>query len=162
MIQSTPSRVSGLARVALLLVLLAVAMVAGPSAAWATHIRAGDIQVKPDTTLPRENRVPRRMFFKLILYTDNSSSVLADFATVFFGDGTSSCKDGVPRLGGRRAIPGNTDTSVNVYYFEHTYPSAGEFTVSYIGENRNDALNIDRPLAQTFYISTTFTLDPAL
>ena len=162
MIQSTPSRVSGLARVALLLVLLAVAMVAGPDAAWATHIRAGDIQVKPDTTLPRENRVPRRMFFKLILYTDNSSSVLADFATVFFGDGTSSCKDGVPRLGGRRAIPGNTDTSVNVYYFEHTYPSAGEFTVSYIGENRNDALNIDRPLAQTFYISTTFTLDPAL
>ncbi|OGX88221.1 hypothetical protein BEN48_10175 [Hymenobacter glacialis] len=149
-------------RGALLLVLLAAAMTVAPTSAWATHIRAGDIRVKPDTTLPVSGRNPRRVFFKLTLYTDNSSSVLADFATVFFGDGVSSCKDGAPRQGGRRPIPGNTDTSVNVYYFEHTYPSAGQFTVSYIGENRNDALNMDRPLAQTFYISTTFTLDPSL
>jgi hypothetical protein len=86
--------------------------------------------------------------------------VPADFATIFYGDGTSSCKDGVPRFGGRRPIPGNTDTSVNIYYFEHTYPTIGLFIVSYIGENRNQALNIDRPLEQTFYISTTITLDP--
>jgi hypothetical protein len=132
-----------------------------PTSAWATHIRAGDIQAKADTTL---NAPPgsRRVFFKLVLYTDNSSSVPADFATIFYGDGTSSCIDGVPRSGGRRPIPGNTDTSVNIYYFEHTYPSAGSFVVSYVGENRNVSLNIDRPLEQTFYISTRITLDPAL
>ena len=161
MIQIFPLRVKAWVRGALLLCVIGLGLAVRPTAAWATHIRAGDIQAKPDTT----RNAPigsRRMFFKLILYTDNTSSVPADKATVFFGDGVSSCIDGVDRFGGRRPIPGNTDTSVNIYYFEHTYPSAGTFTVSYIGENRNVSLNIDRPLDQTFYISTTFRLDPVL
>ena len=60
-------------------------------------------------------------------------------------------------------IPGNTDTSINIYYFEHTYPSPGSFTVSFIGENRNAGSSTwTSSDCQTFYISTTITIDPAL
>ena len=151
-------------RAVLRAVLLALVLLAGlglcPEAAWATHIRAGDIQTKIDTTA---NPNPRRVFFKMILYTDNSSNVDEDKVTIFYGDGTSSCYRGVDRVGGKRPIPGNTDTSVNIYYFEHVYPSSGSFVVSYIGENRNGGvLNMSDSNNQSFFISTRFTLDPAL
>ena len=136
MIQIFSLRVRALARVALLATVLLTAIGLRPDAAWATHIRAGDIQAKADTTLPIANRNPRRVFFKMVLYTDNSSTVDEDRVAIFFGDGSSSCTRGIARTI-KRNIPGNTDTSVNIYYFEHLYPSTGSFLVSYIGENRN-------------------------
>ena len=160
MIQLSSLLTTALARVALLVVVLLAGLGLRPGAAWATHIRAGDIQAKIDTTA---NPNPRRVFFKMILYTDNSSNVDEDKVAIFFGDGTSSCARGIPRLGPKRPIPGNTDTSLNIYFFEHTYPSSGSFIVSYIGENRNGGvLNMSDSNNQTFYISTRFTLDPSL
>jgi hypothetical protein len=164
MIQIFPLRGRAWARTALLLLLLAAGLGLRPDAAWASHIRAGDIQAKADTTAGRN---PRRIFFKMVLYLDISrglppSSVDQPDATIFFGDGTATCTP-VPRAVGPRLIPGNTDTSVNIYYFEHTYPSSGSFTASFIGELRNNGvLNIDNSGSQTFYISTTLTIDPAL
>jgi len=150
-----------LTRTLLLLLLIAVSVGLRPNLAWATHIRAGDIQAKIDTTA---NPNPRRVFFKLTLYTDAASSIPEEVETVFFGDGTSSCIGGIKRIpGGGRPIPGNTDTRLNIYYFEHTYPSVGKFTVQFIGENRIDGvLNMERSVDKSFYISTSFTLDPAL
>ncbi|MBO2011694.1 gliding motility-associated C-terminal domain-containing protein [Hymenobacter negativus] len=131
----------------------------GPQVARASHIRAGDIQAKVDTTA---NPNPRRIFFKMILYTDNTSSVDQPTATIFFGDGTSSCKDGVARTS-KRTIPGSPDTSINIYLFEHTFQSTGRFEVSFIGENRNrGVLNMAFSDQQSFYISTAVTIDPAL
>ena len=153
------------ARVVLLVALIAAGLSLRPDTVWASHIRAGDIQAKIDTTA---NPNPRRVFFKMILYLDISkglppASVDQPSATIFFGDGTSSCKDGVQRVGGPRPIPGSTDTSINIYLFEHTYPSTGQFKVSFIGENRNrGVLNTDQSDTQSFYISTAITLDPAL
>ncbi|SFQ53085.1 gliding motility-associated C-terminal domain-containing protein [Hymenobacter arizonensis] len=160
MIQFTLQWVGFWERVALLLLVLAVGLGLQPEAARASHIRAGDIQARPDTTA---NPIPRRIFFRMTLYTDNASPVKQPAATIFFGDGTSSCLDGVPRLGGERPVPGSPDTSLNIYLFEHTFPSTGSFVVSFIGENRNrGVLNMDRSDDQSFYISTTITLDPAL
>jgi hypothetical protein len=131
----------------------------GVPAAQATHLRAGDIQAKVDTTSPGNQR---RIFFKMVLYTDNNSNVPADRATFFFGDGTATCPE-ILRFGPRRPVPGSPDTSYNIFYFEHTYPSSGSFTVSYIGENRNPGVqNTDNSVNQTFYISTTFTISPSL
>ena len=158
MIQFLLLRCAALSRL-VLLVVLAAGLGLRPQSAQATHLRAGEIQAKVDTTA---NPNPRRIFFKMVLYTDNGSGVPADLATVFFGDGTSSCTNGVTRSV-KRGIPGNTDTSINIYFFEHIYPSVGSFTVSYIGENRNGpVLNMDNSSALTFYISTTITIDPAL
>ncbi|GAB3572695.1 T9SS type B sorting domain-containing protein [Hymenobacter daeguensis] len=131
----------------------------GPQVARASHIRAGDIQAKVDTTALHN---PRRIFFKMILYTDNSSMVDQPTATIFFGDGTSSCKDGVVRAS-KRPVPGSPDTSINVYFFEHTFPSVGRFVVSFIGELRNrGVLNMSLSETQSFYISTAIRIDPAL
>ena len=85
-----------LLRAALLLVVLAVGL-GGPQAAQASHIRAGDIQAKVDTTVgPGFN--PRRVFFKMVLYVVEGPNVVdEDKVTIFFGDGTSSCYRGVAR-----------------------------------------------------------------
>jgi len=134
-----------------------------PEAARASHIRAGDIQAKIDTTA---NPNPRRVFFKMVLYLDIVSNapnpVDQPNVTIFFGDGTSSCADRIPRAV-RTVPPGNTDTSVNVYYFEHTYPSSGTFVASFIGENRNrGVINMDQSQDQSFYINTRITIDASL
>ncbi|MBF9224023.1 T9SS type B sorting domain-containing protein [Hymenobacter ruricola] len=135
-----------------------------PQQARASHIRAGEIQARVDTTAGRN---ARRIFFKMVLYLDISkglppASVDQPDATIFFGDGTATCTP-VLRAVGPRPLPGNPDTSLNIYYFEHIYPSSGSFTVSFIGENRNNSvLNMSNSGTQTFYISTTITIDPAL
>ncbi|WP_375418240.1 gliding motility-associated C-terminal domain-containing protein [uncultured Hymenobacter sp.] len=154
-----------------LLTLLAL-LLSQPEAARATHIRAGDIQARVDTTVgPGFN--PRRIFFKMTLYTDRFSMngnnpVREDSVAIFFGDG--SCTKG--RTIDRAARPGGpyvgptqitNDTDINYYYFEHTYPSSGQFTVSYIGENRNaNVRNINSSIDKSFYIGTTFTIGPDL
>ncbi|GAB3572691.1 hypothetical protein GCM10027345_04280 [Hymenobacter daeguensis] len=128
-------------------------------AVHASHIRAGDIQAKIDTTA---NFNARRVFFKLTLYTDPVPSIDESLETFFFGDGTSSCYRTIPRATVRR-VPGTTDTDVNIYYFEHTYPAVGEYTAEFIGENRvTGVLNMANSASQTFYLRITITLDPAL
>ncbi|SFQ53095.1 C-terminal domain of CHU protein family protein [Hymenobacter arizonensis] len=152
-----------MAKVTLLVVLLLAGLGLRPEGAWATHIRAGDIQAKSDTTLPIANRNPRRVFFKMVLYT-TMTGFDEETVTIFFGDGSSSCEGGIARIpGGRRPIPGAPDTGLNIYLFEHTFPSSGSFTITYTGENRvGGVLNMDNSIAQSFHISTTITLDPAL
>jgi hypothetical protein len=142
---------------ALPLLLVLAALLARPDAARASHIRAGDIQAKVDTTAARN---PRRIFFKMVLYTTECQTCVDEKQiTIFFGDGTSSCYLGIDRTplnNGRRPLPGLSDTSYNIYYFEHTYPSTGPFTVKYVGENRNaGVLNMFDSRNQSFYISTT-------
>ncbi|MFC7669695.1 hypothetical protein ACFQT0_21740 [Hymenobacter humi] len=81
--------------------MLALGVGFGPQEVWATHIRAGDIQAKVDTTVGAGFN-PRRVFFKMVLYTDNGSQVKQPAATIFYGDGTSSTlRRGAAR--GRRA-----------------------------------------------------------
>ncbi|QDA59075.1 T9SS type B sorting domain-containing protein [Hymenobacter jejuensis] len=145
----------------LLLVLLvnAVVLFGLTPAAQASHIRAGDIQAKSDTTA---NPNPRRVFFKMVLYqaTNLVSNVDEKDVTIFFGDGTCTLQNGVPRFSKTQISP---TVFRNIYYFEHTYNAPGQYTVSYIGENRNaQILNMTDPGNRTFYISTTITIDPAL
>lgn len=134
-----------------------------PNIAHASHIRAGDIQARVDTT----GANPRRIFFKLTLYTDlvgvnNNPPVVQDEVTIFFGDGTAqehirrTTLNAIP-------IPSSPDTGLNIYLFEHTFPSARKFIVSFIGENRNEGIrNMTDSKNQTFYISTTVQIDPTL
>ncbi|QNP52429.1 hypothetical protein H9L05_01150 [Hymenobacter qilianensis] len=129
--------------------------------AEASHIRAGDIQAKSDTTLPVSARNPRRIFFKMVLFTDNETSkVDEDKVAIFFGDGTCTGVREIPRTTLRQVIPG---TQINVYYFEHTYNAPGSYLVSYIGELRNGGVrNMSDSNTQTFYISTRVTIAPEL
>ncbi|MBO2011695.1 gliding motility-associated C-terminal domain-containing protein [Hymenobacter negativus] len=148
-----------LVRPVLLTIMLLAGLALRPDIAYAMHIRAGDIQAKVDTT-SRAN--PFRIFFKLTLYTDPGPNVPEEFETVFFGDGTSSCYNGIPRAV-VRGVPGTADTDVNIYYFEHTYQSVGAFEVEFIGQNRvAGVLNMANSSTQTFYLRTRITIDPTL
>ncbi|WP_161599407.1 gliding motility-associated C-terminal domain-containing protein [Hymenobacter nivis] len=136
-----------------------------PGTARASHIRAGNIEAKVDTTAAHN---PNRIFFKLIIYQDLSpASADQPTATLYFGDGTSQTVNRVSGTGNKQVIPiaGSPDTGLDVFYFDHTYPAAGKFTASFIGENRNQGiLNFigTQSNTQSFYVSTALTIDPAL
>ena len=132
-----------------------------PDSAHASHLRAGDIKATYDTTV---NAPPgsRRVFFRMILYTDITPGVVATQpdATIFFGDGEATCTP-VLRSGGAIPVPSDPRVASNVYYFEHTFPTANSFIVSFVGENRNGTVrNMASPASQTFYIATMVNLDP--
>jgi gliding motility-associated-like protein len=127
-----------------------------PRAAHASHLRAGDIQAKVDTT-PTRN--PNRVFFKLTLYRDSSpGNALQEEATLFFGDGKRS--DPVRKTS---EVTVGTQTTRLIFYFEHTYPGSGSYTASFIEANRpRGVVNMTASDTQTFYLSTVLTIDPGL
>ena len=156
-------RVRSGARLALALLSLLAFMALRPQAAHATHLRAGDIKATYDTTTgPNYNA--RRVFFRMVLYTDisNPNNAVQLDATIFFGDGTATCNK-VLRSGPAVPEPSDPRVARNVYYFEHIFPASGQYVVSFVGENRNATVrNMATPSSQTFYIATTVYLDPTL
>ena len=136
------------------LLLLALGWLA-PEGAWATHLRAGDIQAKVDTTAAHN---PNRIFFKLTLYRDNTGAQQPN-ATFYFGDGTSATVAKTSET----TIAAAVATNVLTFYCDHTYPGAGRYSVSFVEVNRSNAVvNIPNSVNRNFYISTTITVDPGL
>ncbi|GAA4381784.1 hypothetical protein GCM10023186_21530 [Hymenobacter koreensis] len=129
-----------------------------PDSAWATHIQAGDIQAKSDTTAARN---PRRVFFKMILYMEAGipATTANNPETIYFGDGT---RLEVTRTS-ERLFPGFVSILQRTFLFEHTFNAPGTYDVSHAGENRfSSVVNITNPASQTFFISTRITIDPLL
>ncbi|WP_299820898.1 gliding motility-associated C-terminal domain-containing protein [uncultured Pontibacter sp.] len=124
--------------------------------AQATHIRAGDITAKRDTT-PNPN--PLRFFFTMRIYTDRASIADDPTVTIANGDGTTST---VPKE--RNAVVGDPAdlVDVEIYRWEYTYPAPGTYIISWTGINRNpNILNVTPPSDQlTFFISTTININP--
>ena len=145
--------------------LLLVMGVLLPGTARASHIRAGNIEAKVDTTAAHD---PNRIFFKLTIYQDlGGGNADEPRATLYFGDNTSQTSDRISGTGPRQVIPlpNNPDTGLSIFYFDHTYPAAGQYTAGFIGENRNAGiLNFIGTMSntQTFFVSTTITIDPGL
>ena len=136
-----------------------------PGTAKATHIRAGNIESKVDTTAAHN---PRRIFFKLTIYQDLSGgSADQPNAILYFGDGTSQQVDRASGTGPRSVIPipGNPDTGLDVFYFDHTYPAANSYNVSCVLDNRNaGTLNFigTQSNTQSFYVNSVIRIDPGL
>ncbi|WP_205502071.1 T9SS type B sorting domain-containing protein [Rufibacter psychrotolerans] len=125
--------------------------------AQATHLRAGNIFVKSDTTAARN---PLRFFFTLITYSVAPPPFEDLEATLYFGDCTSQK---VPRESRTLLSNGQNNTFVNIYRFEHIYAGPGTFTVTFVGENRNGGVvNISSSVQQTFFLQSTLTVDPFL
>ena len=125
--------------------------------AQATHIRAGDITAKRDTT-PNPN--PLRFFFTMKIYTDTPSNAEDPVAQIAMGDGTVLS---VPRIGPEIVVGDPADqVTLALYRWEYTYRAPGTYRVSWTGINRNPSiLNIAPPSDQvTFFISTTININP--
>ncbi|WP_415837340.1 gliding motility-associated C-terminal domain-containing protein [Pontibacter korlensis] len=120
--------------------------------AEATHLRAGDIIAKRDTTA---NPNPRRFFFKMVIYKDMGSIQEDPEVIISNGDGSTQL---VKRFSIRSI--GN-ETEREVFYWEHTYPAEGSYVISCNIEERNAGiLNIAPPTDQvSFFISTTININ---
>ena len=124
-----------------------------PEAARASHLRAGDIQAKVDTITGNPNHI----YFKLTLYRD-INGVDQPSVTIYYGDGTR--QDNIPKATSTRIASAETD--IFTYNFDHIYSGANNYTITFVGENRNaGVVNMSSSSSQTFYISTTIAINPA-
>ncbi|MDX5436882.1 MAG: gliding motility-associated C-terminal domain-containing protein, partial [Pontibacter sp.] len=137
-----------------LLWVLLLLLLGTSSEVQATHIRAGDITARRDTT-PNPN--PRRFFFRMVVYTNHFSQ--AEDPEVIIYPGVSNQTITVPR---KSVTPISADTDREVFEWEYTYPTSGTFTTYWVGENRNNGiLNMAPPSDQrSFFISTTININP--
>ncbi len=119
----------------------------------ATHIRAGDITARKDTTA---NPNPRRFFFRMTIYTNRNSTAEDLVAIINTGAGGVTLE--VPRKSVRQISP---ETDEEIFEWEYTYPSDGQFTTYWVGENRdNNILNMAAPSDQrSFFIATTININ---
>ncbi len=136
------------------ILMLLVWCLAFSSPVQATHIRAGEITAKSDTTLPVANRNPLRYFIKLVQYADRNSQADNPTATITFGDGTKATAE-------RKVhVLITPDTWRNVYYFEHIYPGPNDYTLVYFEVNRSkNVVNMTNSDQQNFLLRTTITID---
>lgn len=130
--------------------LLFVLFLATPFRSFATHNRAGEIQVEYVDNLTRRATI--------ITYT-KASSIPADRTELFimWGDGK---RDTVQRSNNKGELLPN-DVKKNVYIVTHQYEKYGNYTISMADPNRNGGiLNVNFPQSDVvaFYIQTSISV----
>jgi gliding motility-associated-like protein len=133
------------------LLLLFILVVASHVKVFATHNRAGEIQI--------EQIGPLTIRATVITYT-KASSVPADRkeVAITWGDGST---DTIKRVNGNGdGVILQGDIKYNIYVGTHTYPGRGTFRIGMMDPNRNGGiLNVNFPQSDAipFYIQTTYT-----
>ena len=111
------------------------------TALYATHDRAGEITYRHVSNFTYE--------FTIITYTYTPSPADRPEIEVLWGDGTSS----IIERHSKTSV--GEDISKNVYYATHTFPSIGNYTITYEDENRNAGIvNIPNSVQMPFFIQT--------
>lgn len=124
----------------------------------ATHLRAGDIVVKP------QNCGDRNYTITITVYTNSNSTVLfgGEQDIIDYGDGTWDYvpqQDNVLRLD----LDPEGTVSTATWTVDHKYGSPGTYIISYREPNRNAyILNMDMSVETTFYLETVLKIDPFL
>lgn len=109
--------------------------------AQATHIRCGYISLKKVSGLTYT--------VKLTVYTNTGSTVRFEGGTLSFGDGITHT---TPRVE-NTILPLYPGVGMVEYSIEHTFPSDGEYTISYLERNLNAGIiNIIGSVNTPFYI----------
>lgn len=116
---------------------------------YATHDRAGEITYEHISGLTYR--------FTITTYTYTPSPADRPEIEILWGDGSSSI---IPR---HSKITVGEDISQNLYYATHTFPSIGNYTISYEDENRNAGIvNIPNSVQMPFFITTQLIINPFL
>lgn len=132
-------------------------------AAFATHLRAGNIIVRRIGACSA-----RKYSITVIVYTNTlNTNVLFGGDQDYLDFGDKSPRILIPEIG-----PGHPNYSVidqqrgiarAFYTVEYTYGGPGRYTISYVEPNRNEGvLNMDNSVNTTFYIETQIVIDPFL
>ncbi|WP_281613596.1 gliding motility-associated C-terminal domain-containing protein [Flammeovirga sp. SubArs3] len=136
---------------ALLTLLLLTILV--PDVVYATHIRAGDLTMRR-----KPNGGDREYIITAILYRD-VTGVNAGDGLIDFGDGSDNAIVKPQSLG----YTEDGETEIIQYQVEHTFPSDGNYKVSYFERNRNPGVrNMEISSETPFYIQSEFMINPAL
>jgi hypothetical protein len=123
--------------------------------AAATHLRAGQIQVR------RLSPGSRSCQIRVTVYTDTDCAngcVLfgGELDVLDFGDGSSML---IPETDSEPLVPSVPGVGVASFTVVHTFPGNGSYIISYIEPNRNGGvLNMDNSINTTFYIETKIDL----
>ncbi|TXK18378.1 hypothetical protein FVR03_24065, partial [Pontibacter qinzhouensis] len=135
-----------------LFALVVVLLLASSTSVQATHIRAGDITAKRDTT-PNPN--PRRFFFTMVIYRDTGGVQMENPVTINNGN------LGDISVNVAQVIPIGNQTEKHIFRWQYTYPADGTYTVSWKGVNRNPNIqNLQAPSDQhSFHIETTININ---
>ncbi|BDD07879.1 hypothetical protein FUAX_03110 [Fulvitalea axinellae] len=121
--------------------------------ASATHIRAGEIIAE---VLDCDGL---KYKFTIIGYADTGSDVQFGGSVLDFGDGTDPLAFDSRDFQVRAGLGGEFDQVV--FEVEHTFPSPGEYLVSFREFNRNaGVLNMINSVETPFYIETKILIDP--
>lgn len=125
---------------------------------FATHLRAGEIQV---------NRVGNGLTYAITItiFTNSGSTILFGANTGFedvldFGDGTQMQ---VPETQSILRPDLGPNIGVASFIVIHTYPAPGSYLISFREPNRNEGvINMDNSVTTRFYIETLIKIDPTL
>jgi hypothetical protein len=120
----------------------------------ASHILGGELTYTADTTAAKN---PLRYFFKLVTYNDGQSAAENLSAIIHLGDGVSLSSERTSKI-----LITNACGKVykNTYYFAHTFPGPGQYTVMYSEVDRSRSIvNIAYAEEQLFTIYAKISVD---
>lgn len=114
---------------------------------FATHQRAGEISYTHVSGLTYE--------FKLVTYTYTPSPADRPEIEIFWGDGSST----IVTRSSKVNLP--NDISINTYVQQHTFPAAGNYSITMEDPNRNAGIvNIPNSVNTPFFLETTLLINP--
>lgn len=141
---------------------MVVAIIAFVSNGFATHNRAGEI------TYQHLSGTTYKIIVTTYTNTDpNTTSADRCDLVVYFGDGDSAI---APRVNGPSNVCSTADgvtiatfTKKNVYETTHTFPGAGNYTITMEDPNRNAGIcNIPNSVDQSFFLESELVINPWL
>lgn len=121
----------------------------------ATHIRAGEITA--------ELVACQGYTYKITItgYEDTESGVEFGEGILDMGDGTVYVLDPNTDFVTREIIDGDKQIRVTVFEIDHIFQGPGQYTVTYLEQNRNEfILNMANSVGTPFFIQTQIITDP--
>ncbi|MDR6239745.1 hypothetical protein HNQ88_002793 [Aureibacter tunicatorum] len=120
---------------------------------YATHIRAGEIIAEVIDCSSYTYRL------KIIGYTDTGSDVQFGGGEIDFGDGSEKHAFSTDEFVVKNDL--GDEVAVTVFEIVHSFPSPGEFIISFKEFNRNaGVVNMNNSVNTPFYIETKIIIDP--
>ncbi|MEK6477892.1 gliding motility-associated C-terminal domain-containing protein [Catalinimonas sp. 4WD22] len=139
----------------ILKLLAAVILLTTTYTAEATHIRAGEIIAELINCQTNTYR------FRIIGYEDTGSDVEFGNGEIYFGHGDPVDLSTENDFFVREVIDNEKLIRVSEFVIEHTFPGAGEYTITFREFNRNaDILNMTNSVQTPFYVETKLFIDP--
>jgi gliding motility-associated-like protein len=122
-----------------------------PAAAWATHLRGGEITIRKLNCGTAEYEVT------LTLYTNTGSALRAGGGILSFGDGSNIALPELESI----VIDAQYRIGKAVFITIHTFDKPGDYIISYTEENRNAGIvNMKASVDTKFYIQTELIVNP--